>query len=94
LLLALLVGVAGLAVAQGRAGPAARLFGAVEGLRATIGYSMRQRLRDDYERDLATTRAALGEAVFAAAWAAGQALTLDEAVAEALAEVGPATSES
>jgi hypothetical protein len=31
-------------------------------------------------------RAALGEAAFAAAWAAGQALTLEEAVAEALTD--------
>ncbi len=33
---------------------------------------------------LAEARAALGEDAFAAAWAAGQALTLDEAIAEAL----------
>ena len=36
-------------------------------------------------RRCAAARAALGEAAFAAAWAAGRALTLDEAVAEALA---------
>jgi hypothetical protein len=35
------------------------------------------------DRSLAALRTALGEAVFAVAWAAGQALPLEEAVAEA-----------
>jgi hypothetical protein len=34
---------------------------------------------------VATVRAALGEEAFAAAWAEGRAVTLDQAVADALA---------
>jgi tetratricopeptide (TPR) repeat protein len=47
-----------------------------------------------HERRAALDRAcaALGEAAFAAAWAAGEALTLEEAVAEALAEEGVASA--
>ena len=40
--------------------------------------------RADYETSLAAARTELGEAAVMAAWAAGQALSLDEAVAEAL----------
>jgi hypothetical protein len=39
-----------------------------------------------HDRVLAACRAALGDAAFGAAWAAGQALTLEQAVAEALGE--------
>jgi hypothetical protein len=38
------------------------------------------------ERFITATRAALGEARFAAVWAEGQAMTLDEAIALTLAE--------
>jgi predicted ATPase/DNA-binding CsgD family transcriptional regulator len=41
---------------------------------------------ENYERDKALIRAQLGEEAFAAAWAEGAALSLDEAVALALAE--------
>jgi hypothetical protein len=41
----------------------------------------------EYERTVSEARAALGEAAFAAAWAEGRAMTLDQAVAYAL-EVG------
>jgi hypothetical protein len=37
---------------------------------------------------VAAARAALGEEAWAAAFAAGQALTLEEAIAEALGEAG------
>lgn len=37
-----------------------------------------------YQRSLASVRTALDEATFAQAWAEGQAMTLDEAVAYAL----------
>ena len=42
--------------------------------------------RQEYEQWLAAARAALGDAAFAAAFAAGQALPFAEAVALALAE--------
>ncbi len=38
----------------------------------------------NHERDLAATRAALGEVGWAEAWADGQAMTLDQAVEYAL----------
>jgi hypothetical protein len=36
------------------------------------------------DRQVGTVRAALGDAAFAAAWAAGEAMTLEEAIATAL----------
>ena len=46
--------------------------------------------RANLERTTAGARAALGETAFAAAWAAGEALTPDAATAEALAAPPPA----
>ena len=40
--------------------------------------------RATYERAVALARAQLGDEAFAAAWAAGVALSLDETIAEAL----------
>jgi predicted ATPase/DNA-binding SARP family transcriptional activator len=74
-----------LAVAEAQWERAARLFGAVERLGATIGAPMAPIERAECERDTAAARAALGEPAFAAAWAAGQALTLEETIAYALA---------
>jgi len=63
---------------------AARLFGAAEGLRDEFGMPLHGNW-DDRDPAVARIRAALGEEAFAAAWAAGRALPLDGAVAEALA---------
>jgi DNA-binding NarL/FixJ family response regulator len=63
---------------------AARLYGAAEAARQAIGAPMpRHHARSD--QAVARVRAGLGEPAFAAAWAAGRALPLAEAVAEALA---------
>ena len=56
---------------------AARLWGAAERLRAALGCRPAPAARATYERAVALARAQLGEEAFAAAWAAGQALTLD-----------------
>jgi tetratricopeptide (TPR) repeat protein len=80
-----LEGLAKVAVAQGCPDQAARLFGAARALRVRIGAPVAPVDRADYERSLAATRAALGEATFDAAWAAGQALLQDQAIAEAMA---------
>lgn len=40
--------------------------------------------RDEYEQMLASTRSELGEEAFAAAWAEGQAMTTEQAVAYAV----------
>jgi non-specific serine/threonine protein kinase len=61
---------------------AARLFGAVAGFRE-LWAEERAATRAGYERALAAVRAALDEATWSAAWAAGQAMTLDEAAAYA-----------
>jgi tetratricopeptide (TPR) repeat protein len=64
---------------------AARVWGAAERLRQAIGCRPAPAARATYERAMASARAQLGEEAFAAAWAAGRVLTLEQAVAEALA---------
>jgi predicted ATPase/transcriptional regulator with XRE-family HTH domain len=63
---------------------AARLWGTAERLRQAIGCRPAPAARATYERALAVARAQLGEEAFAAAWAAGQAMTLEQAIAYAL----------
>jgi tetratricopeptide (TPR) repeat protein len=79
-----LVALASLAVAQRQPGRAARLFGAAEALFQILSARMDPIDRADYDRDVATLRAQLDEATFATAWAAGRALPLEQAIAEAL----------
>ena len=81
-----LLGMAGIASGRGRATEAVRLTAAAEGLRSALGHRLEGGLVERYDRQLARTRAQVDEATFAAAWAAGQALTVEQAVAEALAE--------
>lgn len=64
---------------------AARLFGAAERLRAPIGSAIEWLDQPEYERQLAIVRAHLDEATFAAAWAEGRVMTLEQAVEYALA---------
>jgi tetratricopeptide (TPR) repeat protein len=77
---------ADVAVAEGRPVRAARLFGAAHWLRETIGTPLDALGRTAQERAVANARTALGEDAFAAAWAAGQAMELEEAVLLALAD--------
>jgi tetratricopeptide (TPR) repeat protein len=74
-----------LAARQGQAEAAGRLFGATERHLATthMPFGPTWYLVHDQEHDqlVASARTQLGEAAFAAAWAAGAAMTLDEAVA-------------
>jgi predicted ATPase/DNA-binding CsgD family transcriptional regulator len=60
---------------------AARLWGAAETLRQSIDTPMAPVYRASYERALAASRQALGEQVFAAAWAQGRRMTPEQAVA-------------
>lgn len=79
-------GFAALAVKRGDAEPAARLAGAAEHLRKSIGFEIDtsdRRFRDAY---LAELRAALDEADFADAYEQGHKLKLEEAIVLALAE--------
>jgi non-specific serine/threonine protein kinase len=66
----------------------ARLFGAAEALCEANTWRLRPDHLIDRERWVAAARAALGEEAFAATWAEGRALSLDEACDLALAEEG------
>jgi len=63
---------------------AARLCGAAERLRTALGCRSAPAAHATYERTQAIARARLGEQAFAAAWAAGEALSLDAVIAEVL----------
>ncbi len=63
---------------------AARLWGAAERLRQAIGCRSAPATRATYERAMAQARAQLGETAFAAAWAEGQAATLEQMLTEVL----------
>jgi predicted ATPase/class 3 adenylate cyclase len=83
----LLEGFASLAATQGQAERAARLLGAAEAGRRVIDFERRLPLaRGWYGRELTSVRAALDEATLEAAWAAGRAMTLEQAIAYALEE--------
>jgi predicted ATPase len=73
---------------------AARLFGAGEAHLERMGATMPPAYRPLYQRAIAAVRAALGEAVFASSYAAGRALSLDEAVALALEQTTAASEAS
>jgi predicted ATPase/class 3 adenylate cyclase len=84
-----LVGLA--AAAERRPIRAARLLGAAEARCEALGLRLWAVERDEWARTTARARAQLGEAAFAAAWTAGQALPLEQAVAYAL-EDAPAAA--
>jgi len=67
-------------VAEAQWERAVRLFGAVEHLGEIIGAVMAPTERAECEQNTTAARAALGEGAFSAAWAAGQALSLDEVI--------------
>jgi len=63
---------------------AVRLWGTAERLRQAIGCRPAPAARATYERAVALARAQLGEDAFAAAWEAGRAMSLEEALTYAL----------
>jgi predicted ATPase len=71
---------------------AARLWGAAERLRQAIGCRPPPAARATYERALAVARAQLGEAAFTMAWEGGRALTVEQAIAEALDDAASSDS--
>jgi predicted ATPase/DNA-binding SARP family transcriptional activator len=73
-----------LASAQNKMERAARLISAAETLYAPLRFEMSARERAEHDEAIAAVRAALGEEAFAKAWAEGQAMILEEAVAYAL----------
>jgi tetratricopeptide (TPR) repeat protein len=77
-------GLASLAVAQGQPERAVELFAWADFMRTAIGDPRPPVEQDDVDQDFAVIRSQLDEATFAAACAAGQAMTLQEAIAYAL----------
>jgi predicted ATPase/DNA-binding CsgD family transcriptional regulator len=72
----------GLALAvQQRPAEAARLWGAAEGVSAALGMPVPPDERAFVTRAAAKARAELGEEAFTAAWAAGRAMSLEQAIA-------------
>jgi hypothetical protein len=74
------------AAARGQAERALRLAGAADALRETAALRPTTPEREALEQWLRPTRAALGAAEAEAARAAGRAMTLEQAVAYALAD--------
>jgi LuxR family maltose regulon positive regulatory protein len=74
----------GLAAAQGQMQRAARLLAAGANQRAATGAQAALATQQEFERDVAAVRAGLEEEAFAAAWAVGQAMTMQEVMEYAL----------
>jgi predicted ATPase/DNA-binding XRE family transcriptional regulator len=81
-----LAGLAGLANSRGAPERAARLFGAMHRLLERTGIQLHPTDRREHDRYAAAARGALDPQAWERAFAAGRALTLEEAVAEALRE--------
>jgi len=79
-----LVGLACIAAAAGRPDHAARLFGAADATFEALGTQLSASNRADYSRHLALASTSLRPAAYTAAWASGQQLSFQQAVAEAL----------
>jgi predicted ATPase/DNA-binding CsgD family transcriptional regulator len=79
---------AGPVAATGQLDRAARLLGASAALLETIGVGFQPADQFEIDRYVAAVRAQLDEAAFEAAWAAGRAMSLEEAVAFALDKPG------
>ena len=86
-----LLGLAGVAGEQLQPERAARLWGAAEDLRETIGMSLSpfDRTHYAYEARVAAARSRLGEAAFEVAWAEGKAMSQAEAIEYALGDTKP-----
>ena len=82
-----MVGLAGVSARRSEPERAARLFGAAQTLgdaaSVTVAFPPTRAL---YEQDLANVRAQLDAEAFEMFWAEGQAMTVTEAVAQALVE--------
>jgi len=76
-----LASLAGVAVRIEQFKWAARLFGAAEGLLSSMGRRINLIDRAEYERNLTIVRTRLDQAIFAAMWAKGRTMTLEEVIA-------------
>jgi predicted ATPase/DNA-binding CsgD family transcriptional regulator len=80
-----LEGLAAVACAQGQHGRASRLLGAADALREMLGYHPLASEQADHDRCVAAARAGLRENAFAAAWAEGRTMTLEQTIEDTLA---------
>lgn len=81
---ACMMGMAGAIGSLGKAGLAARTFGATDALCDAFGISIPVFYRAGYEQSLMATRAQLDEATFQAEWKVGRSMTAIQAIAYAL----------
>jgi non-specific serine/threonine protein kinase len=79
-----LEGLAAVTGMQGQPVSAARLYGSTESLRNLLGAPLTPIDRAYYLQTIAAVRAQLDEPTFLKAWTQGQAMTLEEAIAEAV----------
>ncbi|HEX5166938.1 MAG TPA: TIR domain-containing protein [Thermomicrobiales bacterium] len=82
---AALEGIARILHISGRPASAIRIVAAADAIRATHGPVLAGTDREAIEQLLPALRSALGDSVYAAEWVAGAAMTMDEAIAYALA---------
>jgi hypothetical protein len=75
---------ASLAVTQGDMKRAAKLFGKTDRFYTQLKFLQSPIERHDHEQDVTTVRTALGDEVFSALLAEGQAMTMQEAILYAL----------
>jgi len=85
-----LMALAGVMTAEGHPVRSARLLGAAEALSEASGTLMTPGEQYEHGRGVAAARRQSGEVTFAEAWAQGRAMTLEQAIAEALRESEPA----
>jgi len=79
-----LAGIGAVLTSQGQAQRGARMFGAAENLREKAGAVLWPANRMEYERSLALLHASLHDGMLAAAWAAGGAIPIHQAITEAI----------
>jgi tetratricopeptide (TPR) repeat protein len=82
--MAYLEGMAEIAGLEGQPERIVRLFGAAAPLHARFGVSSYPAEQDAYDQQLLAARAQLGEGAYAVAWNSGQAMSVEQAVEEAL----------
>jgi tetratricopeptide (TPR) repeat protein len=75
-----LLGIAGVLSAQGQMEKGARLLGAAEGLRQSVGASLWPANQVEYDSILASLRASIDKTTLDAAWAAGRAMPIEQAI--------------
>jgi hypothetical protein len=86
------LGFSGVAIAKGQPDHAATLLGVIDFLLVTLGFRLDPADDDEYNDYVDAARTGLGDTAFAAAWAEGRAMTLEQAIEYALAAEPPVKS--